>query len=233
MALLFASGSWFLYVFRAFFDVSRLCGMRLSSILGWVYPMFGLLDSSSSSVWFTVLMTMIFFLGTTVTWAHYAILQDIKNLRLRHLVTWFSGVVLVFCVQHTYAHFGFTQGLFASTFYMATGFRLLRLWWDIFLVFVLWLNGAFLTLEPFLVWSCPVLALCGCGPLFLFILLIFGAVQLGSGIAMQPAPPVWGSGGMADVIEACLKAWWWLFFLGRLFVSHEVHMPEMWTRVSI
>lgn len=64
--------------------------------------------------------------GTTVTWAHHALLEGknkdvIKGLAL----TVFLGVIFTSlqAFEYLHAHFGFTDGIYASTFYMATGFH--------------------------------------------------------------------------------------------------------------
>jgi len=64
--------------------------------------------------------------GTTVTWAHYALLEG-KN---EDVVTalWITvGLGASFTAlqvfEYAHASFGFTQGIYASTFFMATGFH--------------------------------------------------------------------------------------------------------------
>lgn len=73
------------------------------------------------------LMTMILVLsGTTVTWAHHAILHGRKNAATTALsLTVLLGLVFVGlqAFEYTHAHFKFGDGSFASTFYMATGFH--------------------------------------------------------------------------------------------------------------
>ena len=64
--------------------------------------------------------------GTTVTWAHHAVLEGKRDDVITAL--WFT-VILGACfsglqaLEYTHAAFGFTQGIFASTFYLATGFH--------------------------------------------------------------------------------------------------------------
>ncbi|MFV9875824.1 MAG: cytochrome c oxidase subunit 3 [Rickettsiales endosymbiont of Dermacentor nuttalli] len=64
--------------------------------------------------------------GTTVTWAHYALLENnqqdvIKGL----LITVLLGIAFSFIQAFEYHHasFKFTDGVFPSNFYMATGFH--------------------------------------------------------------------------------------------------------------
>src|SRR5690606_28115430 len=64
--------------------------------------------------------------GTTVTWAHYAILHNDRRNTIQAL--WFTvilGVLFTACQAYEYTHaaFGFKDTIYASTFYMATGFH--------------------------------------------------------------------------------------------------------------
>ncbi len=73
------------------------------------------------------LMTMILLLsGCTVTWAHHAVLEG-KNAEAVKAIGITAGLGVFFlCFQvyeYAHAHFGFTQGIYPSTFYMATGFH--------------------------------------------------------------------------------------------------------------
>jgi cytochrome c oxidase subunit 3 len=76
---------------------------------------------------FPFLNTLILLLsGTTVTWAHHALLNnDRKNLILGLTVTVVLGLCFTSCQAWEYAHaaFGFKDGIFPSTFFMATGFH--------------------------------------------------------------------------------------------------------------
>ncbi len=64
--------------------------------------------------------------GTTVTWAHHAALHNERDQLVKALLLTvllgllFSGLQ---AWEYTHAAFGFRQGVFASTFYMATGFH--------------------------------------------------------------------------------------------------------------
>lgn len=74
-----------------------------------------------------LLNTLILLLsGTTVTWAHYAILQNKQKETVTAL--WYTvilGLIFTTCQAYEYSHaaFGFKDGVYASTFYMATGFH--------------------------------------------------------------------------------------------------------------
>jgi cytochrome c oxidase subunit 3 len=74
-----------------------------------------------------LLMTMILLLsGTTVTWAHHAILEGHRKEASRALgITVVLGVIFSIIQAYEYIHspFGFRDGIFPSTFYMATGFH--------------------------------------------------------------------------------------------------------------
>lgn len=64
--------------------------------------------------------------GTTVTWAHYAVLT--KNRKDTIAALWYTvilGFIFTCCQAYEYSHaaFGFKDGIYASTFYLATGFH--------------------------------------------------------------------------------------------------------------
>lgn len=64
--------------------------------------------------------------GTTVTWAHYALLQnDRRDLVRGLLATVALGMTFTALQAYEYGHaaFGFKDGIYSSTFYMATGFH--------------------------------------------------------------------------------------------------------------
>ena len=74
-----------------------------------------------------LLMTMILLLsGCSVTWAHYAILHNNMYDAVKGLgATVALGVCFLACqiYEYTHAEFGFTQGIYPSVFFMATGFH--------------------------------------------------------------------------------------------------------------
>lgn len=64
--------------------------------------------------------------GTTVTWAHYALLKESRRDLIRALwCTVLLGALFTMLQAYEYSHaaFGFKDGIYASTFYMATGFH--------------------------------------------------------------------------------------------------------------
>ncbi len=93
-----------------------------------------------------LLMTMILLLsGCTVTWAHYEILQG-KNKEATKALGITVGLGFVFlCFQvyeYMHAHFGFTEGIYASTFYMATGFHGFHVLIGTIFLAVCWIRSA-------------------------------------------------------------------------------------------
>ena len=74
-----------------------------------------------------LLMTLILLLsGCTVTWAHHAILESKNDEVLQALAASVFLGVFFLCFQvyeYMHAHFKFTDGIYASTFFMATGFH--------------------------------------------------------------------------------------------------------------
>ncbi len=73
------------------------------------------------------LMTMILLLsGCTVTWAHHAILEGHKQESVKALMVTVGLGLLFTCFQgyeYYHATFHFKDGIYPSTFYMATGFH--------------------------------------------------------------------------------------------------------------
>jgi cytochrome c oxidase subunit 3 len=64
--------------------------------------------------------------GTTVTWAHHALLHgDRKGLKAGLWLTIGLGVLfsLVQAYEYGHAHFGFSGNIYGATFFMATGFH--------------------------------------------------------------------------------------------------------------
>lgn len=64
--------------------------------------------------------------GCTVTWAHYSLLHNDRKSLIKALsITVFLGISfsILQVVEYGYATFGFKDGIYPSTFYMATGFH--------------------------------------------------------------------------------------------------------------
>ncbi|MBV6632990.1 MAG: cytochrome c oxidase subunit 3 [Alphaproteobacteria bacterium] len=74
-----------------------------------------------------LMLTLILLLsGCTVTWAHHAIMEGHKKEAVQGLIlTVVLGVIFTGFQIYEYAHvhFGFTDGVYASNFFMATGFH--------------------------------------------------------------------------------------------------------------
>lgn len=130
MALFIASEvMFFVAFFWAFFDASVYADeaiqfLRVAYSHGvWPPPQF----HSVPPFEMPFLMTMVLLLsGTTVTWAHHALLAGKTKTATEALTyTVILGVVFLCLQVFEYAHisFKFGDGTFASTFFMATGFH--------------------------------------------------------------------------------------------------------------
>ncbi len=90
------------------------------------------------------LMTLILLLsGVTVTWAHHAIVEGNRRDASRALgLTVLLGVMFTFFQVWEYSHasFGFTDGIYPSTFFMATGFHGFHVIVGTIFLFVCWMR---------------------------------------------------------------------------------------------
>lgn len=138
---------FFVAFFWAFFDASLYAGeakqfLRLEYTQGmWPPPQITIIPPFE----LPLLMTMILLLsGCTVTWAHHAILtgkreDSIKALGISVLLgTIFLGFQVY---EYAHAHFGFTQGIYPSTFFMATGFHGFHVFVGTAFLFVCWMRA--------------------------------------------------------------------------------------------
>jgi len=122
MSLFIASEvMFFAAFFWAFFDAS----LYPKEAIGHVWPPANI--ETMEAFHLPLMMTLILLLsGTTVTWAHHAIVEgDRKTASVALGLTVILGV-LFSCFQmyeYGHAHFGFKDGIYPSTFYMATGFH--------------------------------------------------------------------------------------------------------------
>jgi cytochrome c oxidase subunit 3 len=122
MALFIASEvMFFVAFFWAFFDSS----LFPKEAIGGVWPPKGVHAIAPFELPF--MMTMILLLsGCTVTWAHHAILENKRDEATKALlVTVLLGIAFT-CFQafeYVHATFKFTESVYSSAFYMATGFH--------------------------------------------------------------------------------------------------------------
>lgn len=138
---------FFVAFFWAFFDSAFYAGQenmpaRLEHT-GGLWPPVGTEVISAFDLPF--MMTMILLLsGCTVTWAHHAILEgDHKNFTKALGLTVFLGFFFL-CFQvyeYAHAHFGFTEGIYPSTFFMATGFHGFHVFVGTIFLFVCYLRS--------------------------------------------------------------------------------------------
>ena len=122
MALFIASEVMF---FSAFFWAYFNASLFPTDVIGGVWPPKGLRTFNPWDLPFLntlILLTS----GVTVTWAHHALLENNRRDVIRGLVlTVLLGATFT-CVQayeYSHAAFGFADGIYSSTFYMATGFH--------------------------------------------------------------------------------------------------------------
>lgn len=122
MALFIASEvMFFAAFFWAFFNSALFPGESI----GFVWPPENI--ETIGPFGLPLLMTMILLLsGCTVTWAHHALLEGNRKEVTKALgITVFLGFFFL-CFQifeYAHAHFGFTDGVYPSVFFMATGFH--------------------------------------------------------------------------------------------------------------
>jgi cytochrome c oxidase subunit 3 len=122
MALFIASEVMF---FAAFFWAYYSVALFPPEILGGVWPPANIKTFDPLDMPF--IMTLILLLsGTTVTWAHHAVLENNQQDLVKALaITVALGLTFSMCQGYEYHHAEFTikSGMFGSTFYLATGFH--------------------------------------------------------------------------------------------------------------
>jgi len=148
MALFIASEvMFFVAFFWAFFDASLFAGQenmtaRVEHTGGhWPPPHI----ETISAFDLPLMMTLILLLsGCTVTWAHHALVEGHKKeaIKALGLSTFLGFFFLCFQVyEYAHAHFGFTEGIYSSTFYMATGFHGFHVFVGTIFLAVCWLRA--------------------------------------------------------------------------------------------
>ncbi len=121
--LLFISSEvmFFVAFFWAFFNGA----LNPTDAIGGVWPPANI--EAVDAFHLPLLMTLILLLsGCTVTWAHHAIMEGKTPASIQALViTVGLGVIFTLIQGYEYMHtaFPFTSGIYASAFYMATGFH--------------------------------------------------------------------------------------------------------------
>jgi cytochrome c oxidase subunit 3 len=127
--------------FVAFFWAYFSAALYPPAVLGGVWPPANIPTSDPFDMPF--FMTLILLLsGTTVTWAHHAVLHNNRRNLVRALaLTVALGLSFTTCQAWEYMHtdFSLKSGMFGSTFFMATGFHGLHvIIGTIFLAVCLW-----------------------------------------------------------------------------------------------
>jgi len=122
MSLFIASEvMFFAAFFWAFFDAS----LYPKEAIGHIWPPANIEPMETFHL--PLMMTLILLLsGTTVTWAHHAIVEGERRTAAVALgLTVILGILFSSFQMYEYlhAHFGFKDGIYPSTFYMATGFH--------------------------------------------------------------------------------------------------------------
>ena len=148
MALFIASEvMFFVAFFWAFFDASLYAGQeqmfsRVEYTGGhWPPPQIEVIPAFD----LPLLMTLILLLsGCTVTWAHHAIIEGHQDEAVKALAITVGLGFIFLCFQiFEYAHaaFGFTEGIYPSTFFMATGFHGFHVFVGTVFLFVCWMRA--------------------------------------------------------------------------------------------
>ncbi|MCC7305862.1 MAG: cytochrome c oxidase subunit 3 [Alphaproteobacteria bacterium] len=140
MALFIASEVMF---FVAFFWAFFSAALFPTAATGYIWPPKGVHVIEPFHLPF--LMTMILLLsGCTVTWAHHAILEGKNKETIQALgISAFLGFCFL-CFQvfeYAHAHFGFTDGIYSSAFYMATGFHGFHVFVGTIFLIVCWIRA--------------------------------------------------------------------------------------------
>lgn len=111
--------------FAAFFGAFFNASLMPTEAIGFVWPPKEITPVNPFDMPF--MMTMILLLsGCTITWSHAALIAGNKRDMIRGLwATIFLGAIFTAFQGFEYYHaeFGFKETIFASTFYMATGFH--------------------------------------------------------------------------------------------------------------
>jgi cytochrome c oxidase subunit 3 len=120
---------FFVAWFWAYFDVSLFPSaaeqVARTELTGGVWPPKGI---ETFDPWHLPLLNTLILLlsGTTVTWAHHALLEgDRQGVKTALWCTVALGLLFTACQAYEYSHaeFGFSGHIYGATFFMATGFH--------------------------------------------------------------------------------------------------------------
>jgi cytochrome c oxidase subunit III len=120
---------FFVAWFWAYFDASIYAGEAIqytrAELTGGVWPPKGI---QTFDPWHLPLLNTLILLtsGTTVTWAHHALIHnDRQGLKMGLWLTVILGLLFTLLQAFEYSHaaFGFSGHIYGSTFFMATGFH--------------------------------------------------------------------------------------------------------------
>jgi cytochrome c oxidase subunit 3 len=117
--------AWFWAYFEAALYTADPIQATRVEFTGGVWPPKGI---EAFDPWHLPLLNTLILLtsGTTITWAHHALLEgDRKGMKYGLWLTIILGVLFTGCQAYEYAHaaFGFSGSIYSSTFFMATGFH--------------------------------------------------------------------------------------------------------------
>ena len=117
--------AWFWAYFNVALFPTDVHQVERAELIGGVWPPKGI---ETFNPWHLPLLNTLILLtsGTTVTWAHHALLHgDRKNLKLGLILTIALGISFT-CIQafeYSHAGFHYTGNIYGATFFMATGFH--------------------------------------------------------------------------------------------------------------
>jgi cytochrome c oxidase subunit 3 len=122
MALFIASEVMF---FVAFFWAYFNTALYPKEAIGFVWPP---ADIATFNPWDLPFLNTLILLtsGVSLTWAHHALIDNNRKDAIRGLAITVALGLIFTCVQayeYSHAAFGFSDGIYSSTFYMATGFH--------------------------------------------------------------------------------------------------------------
>ncbi|WP_127144774.1 cytochrome c oxidase subunit 3 [Pelagibacterium montanilacus] len=117
--------AWFWAYFDAAFYPDEIVQEARVAFTGGAWPPVGVevFDPWHLPLFNTLLLLLS---GTTVTWAHHAILEnDREGLKWGLILTVLLGALFSFVqvIEYTQAHFDFARNIYGATFFMATGFH--------------------------------------------------------------------------------------------------------------